>query len=234
MKKALTALLLLSCLAGTVFASTSGITEFKAVTVECEDGAESSGKVWITNEKSRREFNNGTEIVITRNDLKRTWFIYPQIKCYVETPSYGTFADFTKPDDNANTGDLQRKFIGYEERDSFRMKKYLVTVRYRQFDTEDKYYEWMRSDFPVPVRTESIDGSNWTEYRNISRGQIDPAVFERPKIYKLVSAEDAEKFLADYEAKHPKKQTAKKKGQSRKQKRKKTKSADGTSAGEGD
>ncbi len=220
MKRLPAALLILLIFSGCAFASFADMTQFKAVIVECDNGIETKDNVWITNDKSRREFNNGSEIVVTRNDLKLTRFIYPKIKAYVETPVYGTFANFAHPDENANTGDLKRKFIGYEERDSFRMKKYLVTVTYSGVNGEDKYFEWTRNDFPIPVRTESFDGKTWTEYTKISRSAIDPAIFERPRTYKQVSAEEAERLLAEYEAKHPQKKSAKKRTPTKRRKKK--------------
>lgn len=181
-------------------------TEFKAIAVEYDNGEKTESKVWITNSKSRRDFKAGKEIVITRNDLKRNWYIYPEIRCYVETPSLGTYANFDIPPESANTGDLKRKFLCYEERDGFRMKKFLVTVKYRNMPGEDKYYEWRRNDFPVPVRTESLDGSSWTEYRNISRGPINQDLFNKPGSYKLVAAEEAERLLDEFEEKEQKRQ----------------------------
>lgn len=203
MRKIAAALFFALLFARAAYCSAAGITEFKAVVVECEDGVETASRIWVTGDRSRRDFKNGKEIVVTRNDLKLTWFIYPQIKSYVEMPAYGTFANFNIPDENADTGDLTRKFLKYDTRDSFRMKKYLVTVKYKNYNTEDSYYEWTRNDFPIPVRTESLDGKNWTEYTKISRGPIDYTVFDKPKSYKKISSEDAEKLLADYYTKHP-------------------------------
>ena len=211
MRKIAVALFFALLFARAAYCSVAGITEFKAVVVECEDGVETASRIWVTGDRSRRDFKNGKEIVVTRNDLKLTWFIYPQIKSYVEMPAYGTFANFNIPDENADTGDLTRKFLKYDERDSFRMKKYLVTVKYKNYNTEDSYYEWTRNDFPIPVRTESLDGKNWTEYTKISRGPIDYTLFDKPKRYKKISTENAEKLLADYYAKHPETVTQKKK-----------------------
>ena len=213
MRKIAASLFFVLLFARAAYCSVAGITEFKAVVVECEDGVETASRIWVTGDRSRRDFKNGKEIVVTRNDLKLTWFIYPQIKSYVEMPAYGTFANFNIPDENADTGDLTRKFLKYDERDSFRMKKYLVTVKYKNYNTEDSYYEWTRNDFPIPVRTESLDGKNWTEYTKISRGPIDYTLFDKPKRYKKISSENAEKLLADYYAKHPETVTQKKKKQ---------------------
>jgi len=190
----------------TATAAFADYTEFKATAVEFMDGQKTADKVWITKDKSRREFNGGREIVISRNDLKVTWFIYPMIRCYVEVPALGTFANFNMPNETADTGDLKRKFLCEEEREGFRMKKYLVTIKYSNMPGEDSYYEWCRNDFPVPVRTESLDGSYWTEYKDISRGPIKYDLFNKPA-YKLVSSETAERLLDEYEKKHPLKAT---------------------------
>lgn len=203
MKKFCSALLLILLFSTAAAASFSAMTEFKAIIVEYEEGQKTENPVWITKDKSRREFDEGREIIVTRNDLKVTWFIYPQIRCYVEIPALGTFANFNMPDEKADTGDLKREFLNYEERDGFKMKKYLVTVKYSGFNSEDKYYEWTRNDFPVPVRTESVAGNSWTEYKKISRGPIDYKLFDTPRGYKKVSEEDAERLLNEYRAKHP-------------------------------
>lgn len=188
-------------------------TEFKATVVECDNGEKTESKVWITNSKSRRDFKAGKEIVVTRNDLKLTWFIYPEIRRYVETPALGTFANFEMPSENANTGDLKRKFLCYEERDGFRLKKFLVTIKYSNMPGEDKYYEWTRNDFPIPVRTESLDGSSWTEYKNISRGPITQDLFNKPNSYKQATAEEAEQLLNTLDAKKQERRSKRGSGQ---------------------
>lgn len=203
MKKLITSLFALMLAATAAFAN---YTEFKAVAVEFIDGQKTEDKLWVTKDKSRREFNRGREIVVSRNDLKVTWFIYPTIRCYVEIPALGTSANFNMPSETADTGDLKRKFICEEEREGFRMKKYLVTIKYSNMPGEDSYYEWCRNDFPVPVRTESLDGSYWTEYKNISRGPISADLFNKPA-YKCVDSDTAERLLNEYEKKHPRKTT---------------------------
>ena len=35
----------------------------------------------------------------------------------------------------------------------------------------DRYYEWYRDNFPVPVKTESLDGKTSYEYVNIKLGR---------------------------------------------------------------
>jgi len=220
LKKLLTALFAVMLAATAAYAD---YTEFKAIAVEFIDGQKTENPIYVTPQKSRREFNDGKEIVVTRHDLKVTWFIYPQIRCYVETPNLGTYANFNMPDANADTGDLKRKFIAEEDREGFRMKKYLVTIKYSNMPGEDSYYEWIRNDFPVPVRTESLDGSYWTEYKKISRGPISPELFKKPS-YKLVSSEDAQRLLEEYNSRHEQKKSKRSDKGSSANKKQKTKS----------
>jgi len=220
LKKLFTALFALMLAASSAYAN---YTEFKAIAVEFIDGQKTENPIYVTPQKSRREFNGGKEIVVTRNDLKVTWFIYPQIRCYVQTANLGTVANFNMPDEKSDTGDLKRKFIGEEDREGFRMKKYLVTIKYSNMPGEDSYYEWTRNDFPVPVRTESLDGSYWTEYKKISRGPISPDLFKKPP-YKQISAEDAERLLEEYNSRHGQKKSKRAQKSLSAKKKKETKS----------
>jgi hypothetical protein len=116
------------------------------------------------------------------------WFIYPKLKCYVEEPDMGSPANFSKESPSfevekpaETAGDLTRKFVGFEMRDSYRMRKYLIKIDYSNIKGSDSYYEWRRDDFPIPVRTESLDGRTYFEYSAIHRGPFDPDLFHEPK-----------------------------------------------------
>lgn len=191
-----------------IFASASlaVITEFSADIEECEDGVVTKNKVWIANDRFRRENADKSEIIVTRIDQRLTWFIYPKLRCFVETKSLGTYADMDVYPAVEKAGDLSRKFIGIEERDSYRLKKYEVTVKYGSMG-EDKYYEYRRDDFPIPVRTESLDCKNYTEYKNISRVSVDRTLFNAPSNrYRKVTLEELDRLQAKYDEKQQAKQ----------------------------
>jgi hypothetical protein len=184
------------------------ITEFRANVTECDNGTIRKGKVYITREKSRSEWDNSDEIVVTRHDKKVVWFIYPKLKCYVEEPDMGSPANFSKESPSfevekpaETAGDLTRKFVGFEMRDSYRMRKYLIKIDYSNIKGSDSYYEWRRDDFPIPVRTESLDGRTYFEYSAIHRGPFDPDLFHEPKNFKKVTHEEFETLMNNYKAK---------------------------------
>ena len=62
-------------------------------------------------------------------------------------------------------------------------------MKYNGGETEDKYYEWYRTDFPIPVKTESLNGYMSYEYRRIKFTTLDPNLFNPPKRYKKITTE---------------------------------------------
>lgn len=164
--------------------------EFRAEFVEKDYDEVTKGKIYIADGVSRYETDNSGEIVVTRRDKKVIWLIFPRFLRYVEQEYIGE-PNQVFPDpypDAAARDNLTREFIGYEWADSFRLRKFLVTVKYPQ--GEDKYYEWFRDNFPVPVKTSSLDGKVSFEYRNIKTGPQDPNLFVFPKSYKKVGLEE--------------------------------------------
>ena len=149
------------------------------------------GKIYVTADKSRYEVDGADTIEITRADKKVMWVIFPKKRVYVEEEFWGfplgTSLENSK--ERSGGGDLSREDHGYETIDTFRLRKYLVTVKYNGGETEDKYYEWYRSDFPIPVKTESLNGYMSYEYRRIKFTTLDPNLFEPPKRYKKITTE---------------------------------------------
>ena len=150
------------------------------------------GKIYVTDDKSRYEVEGADSIEITRADQKVMWVIFPKKRVYVEEEFWGfpIGASLENADKRRGGGDLTREDLGYETIDTFRLKKYLVTVKYNNGETEDKYYEWYRSDFPIPVKTESLNGYMSYEYRRIKFTTLDPNLFNPPKRYKKVTTEE--------------------------------------------
>lgn len=159
------------------------------------------GKIYVTADKSRYEVKGAETIEVTRADKKVMWVIFPKRRVYVEEEFWGfPLGSSLENSKKINSGgDLTREELGYETIDSFRLKKYLVTVKYNNGETEDKYYEWYRSDFPIPVKTESLNGYMSYEYRKIKFTEQAPNLFNPPKRYKKVTAEQLEELEKQWE-----------------------------------
>ncbi|MDO4988622.1 MAG: hypothetical protein Q4E17_06350 [Synergistes sp.] len=161
------------------------------------------GTIYMTDDKSRFELKGTNCIEISRADQKLMWLIFPRFKSYIEekfdgviTPGHISGA-FTPND----TPDTTREDLGYETVDTYRLKKYLVTVKYNNGSSEEKYYEWRRSDFPMPVRTESMNGLYGYEYKKIKMSKQDPNLFREPISYKKITWERLEELEAKAKAK---------------------------------
>jgi hypothetical protein len=139
---------------------------------------------------SQYELDGGDEVVVTRHDKKVIWLIFPKLRKYVEQPYLGEPKQNYAGALETDTGDLSKEFIEHEMVDSYRLKKYLVTVKYNNGDSKDQYYEWYRDNFPVPVKTQSLDGMTSYEYVNIKLGRPPAEFFSQPKGYKKITAED--------------------------------------------
>lgn len=170
------------------FAETPGNIEFQAEFLERDYDEVTKGKIYIASDMSRYEVSGSGEIIVTRQDKKVIWLIFPRMARYVEQDyigePYKVFADPSAP-----AGDnLTREFIDFEWIDSYRLRKFLVTVTYPK--GEDKYYEWFRDNFPIPVKTESLDGKVSFEYQKIKFGPQNPELFAVPRRYKKVDMEE--------------------------------------------
>ena len=193
-----------------VFASaTASAIEFNADFTEKLGDEVRTGKIYVTDDKSRYEIEGSNTIEITRADLKVMWVVFPEKRIYVEEEFWGypIGTSFENSGQQKSSGNLSREEIGYETIDTFRLKKYLVTVKYGE--AEDKYYEWYRNDFPIPVKTESLNGYMSYEYRRIKFTQQNPTLFNQPsRRYKKVTPEELielEKKWAEEDARRGKK-----------------------------
>ena len=178
----------------TVFACAASAVDFSAEFTEKEGETTRKGRIYVAAEKSRFELDGTGEIEVTRADKKVMWLIFPKKKVYVEEEFFGAVSYGRTDDTPKDTGDLSREDLGYETVDTYRLKKYLVTVKYNKGETEDRYYEWRRSDFPVPVKTESLNGEYSCEYKKIKFGPQDPGLFNEPKNYRKISIEELDEM----------------------------------------
>ncbi len=168
----------------------SDAVEFSALFIERDNGTEQRGKIYVAENMSRYELQGSNEVVVTRHDKKVIWLIFPKLRKYVEQPYLGEPKQNYSGANEGDTGDLSREFIDHEMEDSYRLKKYLVTVKYNNGESMDRYYEWYRDNFPVPVKTESLDGKTSYRYLNIKMGRPPVEFFSQPKGYKKITMEE--------------------------------------------
>ena len=168
----------------------SGTVEFSALIIEKDNGVEQRGKIFVAENMSRYELEGSEEVVVTRHDKKVIWLIFPKLRKYVEQPYLGEPKQNYAGAHETDTGDLSKEFIENEMVDSYRLKKYLVTVKYNNGESKDQYYEWYRDNFPVPVKTQSLDGKTSYEYVNIKLGRPPAEFFSQPKGYKKITIEE--------------------------------------------
>ena len=168
----------------------SNAVEFSALFIEKDNDEVQKGKVFVAENMSRYEIEGSGEIIVTRQDKKVIWLIFPKLKKYVEQPYLGEPKKNYDGPDEVETGDLSKKFIEYDSVDSYRLKKILVTVKYNKGENKDQYYEWYRDNFPVPVKTQSLDGRTSYEYVNIKLGRPPVEIFSEPKGYKKITIEE--------------------------------------------
>ena len=185
----------------TAFACAAAALDFSAEFVEKEGETTRRGKLFMTSEKSRFELDGTGEIEVTRADKRVMWLIFPKKKVYVEEAFSGALLSALPEGTPKDTGDLSREDLGYEIVDTFRLRKYLVTVKYNNGEAEDRYYEWRRSDFPIPVKTESLNGEYSCEYKKIKFAPQDPNLFNEPKGYRRISIEELEELEAKQNSK---------------------------------
>lgn len=163
--------------------------EFSATFVEKFFDEVQTGKLYVAKDRTRYEVAGKDEIVVTRADLKVMWLIFPKLRAYVEQPyDIPQSQSFGRPEE-LHTGDLSREFVDYEWVDSYRLRKFLVTVKYAN-DGQDQYYEWYRDNFPLPLKTESLNGQVSYEYKEIKLKMPDPELFSKPgRRYKKMTLE---------------------------------------------
>lgn len=179
---------------GSVSFAQDYVPEFSATYIEKDGDTVETGKIYMSNTMTRFDRKNGEEILVIRYDKKVMWSIYPKLKLYVEE-DYPMPAPVTSPEGpkEGTFGDLTRKFVGHEEIDTYRMKKYLVTILYKgKKENEYSYYEWYRDNFPLPIKTAALRGNSSYEFIKIKTGKPSIELFVKPKSYKKVTIAEIE------------------------------------------
>ncbi len=136
-------------------------------------------KIYVSGDKSRVEMPEN--IMIIRGDKKISWIIMPSEKMYMEHPIVNSQAPKTAKNFDNET---ERKSLGMETIDGKPAEKFEVT--YMEKNKPVRVYQWIR-DGKLPVKTEAVDGSWGTEYKNISTAKQPESLFEVPEGYQSMA-----------------------------------------------
>lgn len=157
----------MSC-AAAVFAA-----DFSADMVSSTPQGSVAAKLYVSGQKSRMEMPGA--ITIGRMDRKVTWMLMPEQRMYLEQPLDVRTAMSTQ---EKMDGEVERTSEGKEMVNGMSTTKYRVT-----FETgrrREAVFQWIDDASHFPVKTAAIDGSWWSEFRNIKTTPQDPALFEIP------------------------------------------------------
>lgn len=113
-------------------------------------------------------------ISITRQDKKLIWLLMPEEGIWDKCCIPAAMNQKHLPANDSGASDVEREFIFRETINGYGADKYKITI-----NKQSSYYEWVSSDpgITMAVKTAAIDGSWWTEYRNISLGNLNPSLF---------------------------------------------------------
>ena len=142
-----------------------------------------NGKIYMDTDKIRVETKE--MISITRQDKKLVWLLMPEEKMYMEQLlNAAAMNQKHLPANDAVTDDVEREFILRETINGYVADKYKITI-----NKQSSHYEWVSSDpgITMAVKSAAIDGSWWTEYRNISLAKPSSSLFEVPADYTKMS-----------------------------------------------
>lgn len=171
-------------------------TEYSAVYVEKDGKTETETKVYAAHNMYRQDLKGGDEIVITRYDRKQMYIIYPKLRCYVLESYPGEAPVYDAQPREGKFGDMTREFIGFETEDTYRLRKYLVTIDFMgKEENRYQYHEWYRDNFPLPVKTKSLKGESETYYTNIKLRKPEIEFFMKPNRYKKVTQAEIQTLL---------------------------------------
>lgn len=125
----------------------------------------------------------GGSYTIVRRDLKKVWMVMPATKSYMEMEEVKQ-EEAPMPEEKVK-GEISRKVVGSETIDGHPCTKYEVTAK-----VDEKtmvVYQWWANDIGFPVKTAAVDGSWYTEYRDIKIGAQPDSIFEVPAGYRKMS-----------------------------------------------
>ena len=150
-----------------------------------------NGKFYMSGDKIRMETRE--MISIMRMDMKLVWMLMPADKIYMEQKfNPAAMQRNYIPSSDLPPDEVQKVFILRETINGYVSDKYKIII-----NKKDSHYEWISSDpgITMPVKTASIDGKWWHEYRNISLATPDPSLFEIPAGYTKMSMPGMGNFM---------------------------------------
>ncbi len=155
--------------------------DFSADMVSSTPEGSMTAKMYVSGQKSRIEMSG--MVTIGRMDRNVTWILMPQQKMYMEHPIDKRSAMSTQ---EKIDGELARAVVSKETVNGINTTKYRVT--YEALGKRDEIFQWIDDANHFPVKTASVDGSWWSEFKNINTEMQNPDLFEIPDGYSKMSA----------------------------------------------
>ena len=163
-----------------LYAAAAYAVDFSADMIMSSRQSSMTAKLYVSDQKSRMEMP-GT-ITISRIDKKVMWMLMPEQRMYMEHPldMHTAMSTQEKVD-----GEIERKAEGKETVNGMSTTKYRVTIE--TGGRREMVFQWIDDVNHFPVKTAAIDGSWWSEFKNIKATPQDPALFEIPSGYNKMS-----------------------------------------------
>ncbi len=164
-----------------LLAGAAQAAEFSANVVTTLRGETRQGKIYIKNDKLRREYAQagGRVILILRDDKHVIWMLEPKTRSYLEMPFDKEMAAKMLNQPLEGEG---KKLVGPETLNGY------VTDRYETEVKTDagtlRATIWVAQKLGLPIRIETADKSFVEEYRDIQEGGVEDALFAIPAGYK--------------------------------------------------
>lgn len=143
-------------------------------------GKKYTSKLYYADDRSRQNVRNDMgeeEILIVRKDLKKMWYLDPNLKTYYERPfdlnvpaSIGIF--------DAIKNRAKETLIGTEKINGHEVEKYLIEI-----DSKDKkiqFYAWRKPGEQVPLKVMDVKNIVTFEYSDVNYREQDKSLFELP------------------------------------------------------
>ena len=174
MRKNVVVALVVGCVLG--LAASASAFDFAADVVGQSEQGAMTGKMYAQGGNVRMEMAQA--VTITRLDKKVVWILMPSEQMYMEQPLNPRDAVMSGA---ARSDEAQRQSLGPDTVDGKPTEKFQVTYAYE--GTSSSVYEWIEPSLGMPIKVAAVDGSWWMEYRNVTTGPQDAALFEVPGGY---------------------------------------------------
>ena len=161
-------------------APAASAADFSADMVSSSPQGSMTAKLYVSGQKSRMEMPGA--VTIGRIDKDVAWMLMPEQGMYVEQPLDVRTAMSTQ---EKMDQEIERTPEGKETVSGMSTTKYRVT--FGTAGRRESVFQWIDDANHFPVKTAAIDGSWWSEFKNIKITPQDPALFEIPPGYKKMS-----------------------------------------------